>query len=48
MLFEHRIYSTAIAIIFGMIYYKFTGREYSWIIVASAYAPDVDIAADVV
>ncbi len=30
-----------------MIYYKLTGREYSWIIIASAYAPDVDMIADV-
>lgn len=47
MLFEHWIYSTAIAIIVGMVYYKFTGRDYSWIIIASAYAPDVDMAADI-
>lgn len=46
MLFEHWIYSTAIAILVGMVYYKFTGREYSWIIIASAYAPDVDTIAD--
>ena len=46
MLFEHWIYSTAIAIIVGMLYYKFTGRDYSWIIIASAYAPDVDMIAD--
>ena len=47
MLFEHWIYSTAIAILVGMVYYKFTGRDYSWIIIASAYAPDVDMAADI-
>jgi len=46
MLFEHWIYSTAIAIIAGMIYYKLTGRDHSWIIVGSAYAPDIDIIAD--
>jgi hypothetical protein len=43
MLFEHWIYSTAIAIIAGMIYYKLTGREYSWIIIGSAYVPDIDV-----
>lgn len=46
MLFEHLIYSTAIAIIAGMIHFKLTGRDYSWIIIASAYAPDLDIIAD--
>ena len=48
MNFEHWIYSTAIAIIAGMIHFKITGRDYSWIIIASSYAPDFDIAADVV
>jgi hypothetical protein len=43
MLFEHWIYSIAIAIIAGMIYYKFASREYSWIIIASAYVPDIDV-----
>ena len=46
MLFEHWIYSTAIAIITGMIYSRFTGREHPWIIIASAYIPDIDIAVD--
>ena len=45
MLFEHWIYSLAIAIIAGMIHFKRTGRDYSWIIIASAYAPDFDIVA---
>ncbi len=45
MIFEHWIYSTAIAIIFGMIYYKLTKRDYPWIIIASAYAPDIDFIA---
>ena len=43
MLFEHLIYSTAIAIIAGMLWYKRTGRDPSWIIIASSYAPDFDI-----
>jgi hypothetical protein len=37
------IYSTAIAIVAGMVYYRSVGRDYSWIIVASAYAPDIDM-----
>ena len=48
MLFEHWIYSTAIAIIVGMLYYRFTGREYPWIIIMSAYAPDFDIFVDTI
>ena len=46
MLFEHWIYSLAIAIFVGMVYFKFTGRDYAWLIVASAYVPDMDIVAD--
>jgi hypothetical protein len=45
VLFEHLIYSTAIAIIAGMLWYNHTGRDPSWIIIASAYAPDFDIVA---
>jgi len=45
MLIEHWIYSTAIAIIAGMIHLRRTGRDYSWIIIASAFAPDFDIVA---
>ncbi|KUK04271.1 MAG: hypothetical protein PWR26_242 [Methanosarcinales archaeon] len=46
MILEHLIYSTAIAIVFGMLYRRATGREHSWLIVASAYAPDADVFAD--
>ncbi len=46
MLIEHLVYSLAIAVIFGMVYRKHTGRELSWIIVMSAYAPDLDIVPD--
>jgi hypothetical protein len=45
MLIEHPVYSLAIAVIFGMVYRKHTGRELSWIIVMSAYAPDLDFVA---
>jgi hypothetical protein len=46
MIFEHWIYSIAVAIVFGMFYYRVTGRDYSWIIIFSAYAPDIDFVAD--
>lgn len=46
MLFEHIVYSSAIAIIAGMLYSRRTGRDPSWIIVASAFIPDLDIIAD--
>lgn len=45
MFFEHWIYSLAIAIIAGMFHFKRTGRDYSWIIIACAFAPDLDILA---
>ena len=40
---EHLIYSIAIAIIAGGIYLKYANKDYSWIIIASAYAPDLDL-----
>jgi len=46
MIIEHLFYSFAIAMIFGLVYYRFTGRDYWWIIAASAFAPDLDIIAD--
>ncbi len=46
MILEHLIYSTAIAVVFGMLYYRTSHREYSWLIIASAYAPDVDVFAN--
>jgi len=48
MKLEHLVYSIAIAIISGMVYRRITGRESSWIIVLSAYAPDIDIIADAI
>jgi len=42
MLAEHLVYSSAIAIIAGMIFFRFTGRDCSWIIVIVAYLPDFD------
>jgi len=42
---EHIIYSTAIAIIVGMLYYRYNGRDHSWIIILCAWIPDFDIIA---
>lgn len=42
MLAEHLVYSLAIAIITGMIFFHYTGRDCSWIIVIVAYLPDFD------
>ena len=47
MLIEHLIYSTAFAIFIGMIHYKFFNRDYSWIIIVSSYAPDIDMIPDI-
>lgn len=35
----------AIAIIVGMLYFKYTGRDHSWIIIICAWIPDFDIIA---
>jgi len=40
---EHLIYSAALAIIVGMIFSRFTGRDPSWIIIAVAFVPDIDV-----
>jgi hypothetical protein len=45
MRIEHLIYSLAFAIVIGMLYYRATGRDPSWIIVISAFAPDIDTLA---
>lgn len=46
MLAEHIIYSAAIAILVGMLFYRFTGRDSSWIIILCAFAPDIDFIAN--
>ena len=46
MLAEHIIYSTALAILVGMIFYRFTGRDSSWIIILCAWIPDIDLIAN--
>jgi hypothetical protein len=42
MLAEHLIYSAALAILVGMLFLRFTGRDHSWIIILLAFAPDAD------
>lgn len=46
MLAEHVIYSAAIAIIVGMFFFSWTGRDHSWIIILCAWAPDADMIAN--
>jgi hypothetical protein len=46
MLAEHIIYSTALAILAGMIFFRFTGRDSSWIIILCAWIPDIDLIAN--
>jgi hypothetical protein len=46
MIAEHIIYSSAIAILVGMLFYRFTGRDYSWIIILCAWIPDSDLIAN--
>jgi len=41
MIAEHIFYSGALAILVGMVFYKLTGRDSSWIIILCAWAPDV-------
>jgi hypothetical protein len=46
MIAEHIIYSTALAIIVGMLWYRYTGKDYSWIIILFSWAPDIDFIAN--
>jgi hypothetical protein len=46
MLSEHIIYSSALAILIGMVFYRYTGRDSSWIIIFCAFAPDLDMIAN--
>jgi hypothetical protein len=43
MLSEHIFYSGAIAILVGLVFYRYTGRDSSWIIILCAWAPDLDL-----
>jgi len=42
MLLEHLIYSAALAIIVGMIFMHYTGKDFSWIIILMTIMPDTD------
>jgi membrane-bound metal-dependent hydrolase YbcI (DUF457 family) len=46
MIIEHLIYSAGLAILVGMVYYRYMGRDPSWIIIACALAPDLDQIAN--
>jgi hypothetical protein len=46
MLAEHIIYSAALSILDGMLFYRFTGRDSSWIIILCAWIPDIDLIAN--
>lgn len=42
MLLEHLVYSAALALVVGMIFMHYTGRNPSWLIVVMAVFPDLD------
>jgi len=44
---EHFVYSAAIAVIAGMLFYHYTGRDSSWIIILLSLAPDIDYLATI-
>jgi len=46
MIAEHIIYSAALAILVGMVFYLSTGRDPSWILLVCAWAPDLDEIAN--
>ena len=46
MLAEHLIYTTAIAVIAGMLAFHYTGRDASWIVILCTYLPDLDKIGD--
>ncbi len=47
MIIEHLIFGIGIAILAGLISHKLVGKDHSWIIVASAFSPDIDVAMDI-
>ena len=42
MLAEHLVFTAAIAVLAGMISFRLTGRDSSWIVILVSYAPDLD------
>jgi hypothetical protein len=47
MFIEHIIYSSALAVLVGMVAMHYTGRDQSWIIILMAFLPDVDYIASI-
>jgi hypothetical protein len=41
MYIEHIFYSAAIAILIGMLFFRYAGRDSSWIIILCVWAPDI-------
>jgi membrane-bound metal-dependent hydrolase YbcI (DUF457 family) len=46
MLAEHLVYTTAVAVIAGMLFFRLTGRDSSWIVILVSYMPDLDKIGD--
>lgn len=46
MLAEHLIFTSAIAVIVGMLSFRYTGRDSSWIVILVTYVPDLDKILD--
>jgi membrane-bound metal-dependent hydrolase YbcI (DUF457 family) len=46
MLAEHLVFTSAIAVLAGMISFRLTGRDSSWIVILVSYAPDLDKILD--
>jgi len=42
MLAEHFVFTAAVAVIAGMLSFRYTGRDCSWIVILVSYAPDLD------
>jgi len=47
MILEHLIFGIGIAVLVGLISHKLIGKDHSWIIAASAFSPDIDVAGDI-
>lgn len=46
MLAEHLVFTAAVAVLAGMISFRLTGRDSSWIVILVSYAPDLDKVLD--
>jgi len=46
MIVEHLIFGIGIGLFVGLASHKIIGKDHSWIIAASAFSPDIDIAGD--